>query len=146
MIKSNLPQFLFMSNILNFDWVAGKFLLIMLCATCLACSQKETDKQTTLPAQTNTPKISLGEQLFTSNCTACHSNTTENGVGPGLKNVTKRRSKQWISAFIKNSQALIASGDKEAVALFNQYNKSVMTSFSFNEAEIDSLYTYLEKL
>ncbi len=109
------------------------------CLFCLACTPQEKAKQLAV-------KPSLGEQLFVANCTSCHSHTAENGIGPGLKDITKRRSKKWISAFIRNSTALIASGDKEAVAIYNKYNKTTMTSFSFSEPEMDSLYVYFKGL
>lgn len=123
-------------------------LFIIGCLFLFACSSQEpTNRNNQTDAKKNiAPPISAGEQLFTANCTSCHSNTAENGIGPGLKGVTKRRDKKWITAFVRNSQAVIASGDKEAIALFNKYNKTVMTSFSFSEAEMDSLYVYLQKL
>ena len=47
--------------------------------------------------------ISAGEKLFKANCTVCHA-VNEKVVGPALRDVHKRRTLEWIKAFVKNSQ------------------------------------------
>ena len=45
----------------------------------------------------------------------------------------------------KNSSELIASGDEQAVAVFEQYNKSVMTAFPyFTNDDIDNILAYIK--
>jgi cytochrome c2 len=74
--------------------------------------------------------ITAGEQLFNTNCKTCHRVTTKL-IGPPLAGVYDRApSIDWIKSFVKNSSAVIASGDPYAVALYNEYNKVLMTSFS----------------
>src|SRR5690606_18240574 len=47
---------------------------------------------------------------------------------------------------IKNSTALIASGDKDAVAIFEEYNKTVMPSFAqFSDGDIDNILAYIKE-
>ncbi|WP_082161650.1 c-type cytochrome [Rufibacter radiotolerans] len=89
--------------------------------------------------------IDAGSTLFKNNCVQCHSAGSDVVVGPGLKDVGKRRSKDWLHKWIKNSSALIQSGDKDAVAVFNQYSKQQMPSFAFSDDEIDSILAYLEQ-
>jgi mono/diheme cytochrome c family protein len=88
--------------------------------------------------------VSKGETLFKDNCKSCHAIHTEE-VGPALKDVTKRRDTKWLGAWIRNSTAVIGSGDKYANDLYNKYNKAVMTSFpTFTDEEISSLLAYVE--
>lgn len=83
-----------------------------------------------------------GEQLFKQNCTACHKMGTRL-VGPDLTGVTERRSEDWIKSFITNSQAMVKSGDADAVAIFEEFNKVPMTSFPLSDAELTALVGYL---
>ena len=87
--------------------------------------------------------IGEGENLFKANCRACHA-IDQKLVGPALAGVYDRRDMDWIKAFIKNSQAVIASGDEYAVSLYEEYNNTVMTSFNLNDEEIASLVAYIK--
>ena len=70
--------------------------------------------------------IAEGATLFTQNqCNTCHA-VDRKLVGPALKDVHKRRTTPWLISFIKNSQKVIQSGDAEAVALYEEYNKTEM--------------------
>ena len=85
-----------------------------------------------------------GEKLFKQNCTSCHTIGGGRMVGPDLQGVTDKYEKEWLIEWIRNSQALIASGDKRAIQIFEEYNKSVMTSFDFSDEEFVALLEYLE--
>ena len=91
--------------------------------------------------------ISAGESLFNGNCKSCH-NVHKKVIGPALKDVWTRVPQPavpWITAFVKNSTAVIASGDEYAVNLYNEYNKTQMTSFpSFSDDEILSVIAYIK--
>ena len=87
--------------------------------------------------------IANGEKLFKQNCTACHMMTDQKLVGPGLKGVTDKYEKEWLIKWIRNSQELIASGDERAIKIFEEYNKSVMNSFYFEDSEFSDLLAYL---
>lgn len=88
--------------------------------------------------------VSQGEVLFKENCKSCHAVHTQE-VGPALKDVTKRRDVKWLSAWIRNSQAVIASGDKYANDIYNKFGKSPMTSFaSFKDDEIKAVLAYID--
>lgn len=69
-----------------------------------------------------------GEKLFKANCTSCHA-INKKVIGPAMAGITQRRDEAWLIPWIKNSQAVIKSGDPYAVALFQEYNQSVMTAF-----------------
>lgn len=86
-----------------------------------------------------------GEKLFKANCTACHA-IGEKIVGPALKDVHKRREEKWLLKWIKNSQAMVKSGDATAIQVYKENNESVMTSFeNLSDAEITSIVDYIKK-
>jgi cytochrome c2 len=89
--------------------------------------------------------ISAGEQLFNGNCKACH-RVHQKLVGPALAGVYDRTpSIDWIKSFVKNSSAVIASGDEYAVKLYTEYNKTQMTAFSsFKDQDIMNLLAYIK--
>jgi mono/diheme cytochrome c family protein len=88
--------------------------------------------------------VAEGEKLFTANCTSCHA-INDKVVGPALKDVHKRREAAWLTKWIKNSQALVKSGDATAVALYKENNESVMTSFeNLSDAQIGSIIEYVK--
>lgn len=86
--------------------------------------------------------ITQGQGLFSDNCTQCHLIGTKL-VGPDLKDVLARRNPEWIKAFITNSTVVINSGDKYAVKLYNEYNKTEMPAHSFSDDELNSIVAYL---
>ncbi len=87
--------------------------------------------------------VKNGESLFKGNCTVCHG-IDDVVIGPALRDVHERRNEDWIYAFIKNSQKVIKSGDEYAVNLYNQYSKTLMTSFDFSDEELTAILTYIK--
>ncbi len=86
-----------------------------------------------------------GKALFQSNCASCH-NPYKDATGPALHGVTGRvPSKDWIYKWVKNSAAVISSGDKYATDLYEKWKKANMTSFSaLSNEEIDAIVAYVE--
>lgn len=86
-----------------------------------------------------------GKALFQANCASCH-NPIKVVTGPALKGVSQKvPSKEWLYKWIHNSGALIASGDKYANQIFQEYNKVPMTAFpKLSEAEIDAIIAYVD--
>lgn len=93
---------------------------------------------------TNSVAQPNGEALFKANCTSCHLTTDKKVVGPGLKGVDTRRSEEWLLKWIKNSQALIKSGDADAVKIYEEYNKTAMPAFNFKDDEIKAVLAYIK--
>lgn len=88
--------------------------------------------------------VKEGEKIFKAKCTSCHK-VDRKVVGPALKGITETKSEEWLIKWIKNSQALIASGDKDAIAIFEEYNKSVMTSFTdLSDDQVRSVLAYIK--
>ena len=67
------------------------------------------------------PPVEEGRTIFTSRCAACH-NINKAMTGPALAGVDQRRSIDWIIKFVHSSQTLVKSADKDALAVFNQFN------------------------
>jgi cytochrome c2/heme/copper-type cytochrome/quinol oxidase subunit 2 len=88
--------------------------------------------------------IAAGKTVFNANCKQCHKLDQKN-VGPALRGVTDRQSIAWAKSFIKNSQAVIASGDAYATALYKEYSNTVMPSHEFlSDGDLDNLLSYIE--
>ncbi len=85
-----------------------------------------------------------GESLYKTNCAACHTITSKKLVGPGMEGISQKRSREWLYKWIQNSQELIASGDKDAIAVFEEYNKVVMPAQALTNEEIDLILEYIE--
>jgi len=88
-----------------------------------------------------------GKALFNANCAACHK-LYKRAVGPALYGVGDKYEKEWLYAWIKNSQELIKSGDSQAIAIYEEYNQSVMQAFpQLSNEDIDNIiaYTYTPK-
>jgi beta-lactamase regulating signal transducer with metallopeptidase domain/cytochrome c551/c552 len=84
-----------------------------------------------------------GQSLFNSDCGACH-NPTRNMIGPALAGVNDQHLKQWIYQFVRNSSALLASGDTSANKLYNKWNKIEMTHFpQLSHKDIDEIMDYV---
>ena len=90
-----------------------------------------------------TLKAEDGKAIFDKNCKACHKIGGGKLVGPDLAGVTKKRSVDWLSKFIMSSANMIATGDKDAVKIFEEFGKLPMPSHTFTPPELDALLNYL---
>ncbi|GAB3643244.1 c-type cytochrome [Spirosoma arcticum] len=88
----------------------------------------------------------LGKQLFDNNCAQCHAVTEEIVVGPGLKGITNRTpGEAWLVQWVRNSQAVVASGDPYAVQIYNKFQKIPMSSFTnLTDADIKAILAYVD--
>jgi len=89
-----------------------------------------------------------GKKLFNANCASCHK-LDKKMTGPALRNVEARLAEDegldraWLSAWIRNSAAVIASGDAYANKIYNEYNKTAMTPYpQFEDKDINDILAY----
>jgi len=89
-----------------------------------------------------------GKAIFNQNCAACHS-LNRKMTGPALANVESRLAedegldREWLYAWIKNSNGVIKSGDAYAVKTYNEYNQAAMTAFpTLSNENIDNILAY----
>jgi len=88
--------------------------------------------------------VQAGKKLFNANCAACHK-LNKRAVGPALKGVSSKYDKEWLYSWINNSTAMVKSGDAQAVAIYEEYNGSVMTSFpQLSTDDIDNILAYTD--
>ncbi|WP_229369758.1 c-type cytochrome [Fibrivirga algicola] len=103
------------------------------------------------PVPTSAPKVLsadalAGKAVFEGNCAACHSVGSDKLLGPGLAGVRLRApGEAWLQKWIRNSSAVIASGDVYAVKIFNDNGKIQMTSFaSLTDLQIKQVLDYVD--
>ena len=88
--------------------------------------------------------IEEGKALFTTRCAACH-NVNKVLTGPALAGVDQRRSIDWIINFVHSSSKMVAKGDKDAVAIYEKFNKIPMPDHTDLSAEnIKQIVEYIK--
>lgn len=89
-------------------------------------------------------EIDEGHKIFTSRCASCHA-IDKKLTGPALSGVYERRDLSWIIDFVHSSQKMIKNGDPYAVALFEEYNKTVMPDHpDLSADQITSILAYIK--
>lgn len=96
------------------------------------------------PEVPQAPAQSTGEKLFRSNCQACHSLGSEDGIGPGLAGVVAKRDPAWLKKWIKEPNKMIAKKDPIAIALYKQYKEVIMPNFRLSDADVEAVIKYME--
>jgi mono/diheme cytochrome c family protein len=74
-------------------------------------------KDVTLKTPLEQERVSRGLAIYEMKCSACHKLTEERLVGPGWKNVTKRREPEWIMNMVTNVDVMLDK-DPEAQKMF----------------------------
>lgn len=91
----------------------------------------------------STGKAAEGQDLFKSVCESCHTIGGGKRIGPDLKNILEKRSSDWAISFIRSSQKMIKSGDPDAVAIFQEYNKIPMPDQALTDGQIKAVLDYI---
>ena len=87
-----------------------------------------------------------GQEIFDSKCATCHTIDLTTKLGPGLGGITEKRDNEWLMKWIRDSKGLIASGDKDAEAIFNDFKKMEMSGFpDLTDDEINGILKYIEE-
>jgi len=76
-------------------------------------------KEIALTNPLNQEWVANGEKIYDSKCLSCHKLTDEKVVGPGWKDVTKRRTPVWIMNMIINVEMMLDE-DPDAQLLLEQ--------------------------
>jgi mono/diheme cytochrome c family protein len=100
------------------------------------------------PLQAQEADPAKGKSLFNANCAACHQ-LDKKMTGPALRYVETRLSedegldREWLNAWIRNSAAVIKSGDAYANKIYNEYNGAAMTAFpQLSDEDISNILAY----
>ena len=84
-----------------------------------------------------------GETLFRKICTPCHTVGVGNRVGPDLRDVTSRRSNEWLTKFIMSPGKMRRSGDPVALALDTKFPGVKMPEMGLSPNDAKDLIDYL---
>ena len=90
------------------------------------------------PTDPDTVQAKLG---FESKCLACHSIGQGKKLGPDLAGVTKRRSDDWLTRFLKAPEKMLET-DPDAKALLKEYNNIPMPNQGLSDAEVKQYVKY----
>lgn len=122
-------------------------LSLVLLAFMLTFSISHSALATNTLLPTQTIDTVAGEVLFKANCASCHQ-LYKKRTGPALFGVGDKYDREWLYSWIKNSPAIVKSGDAQAVKIFEEFNQSVMTpNPALSNGDIDNIiaYTYTPK-
>jgi Cytochrome c/Cytochrome c7 and related cytochrome c/Class III cytochrome C family len=95
------------------------------------------------------PTKEAGKELFSANCASCHAKDMKTAsTGPALGGVEERWSafpRKDLYSWIRNSQALIATGHPYATELWAKYKPVLMSSFpGLTDEQIESILLYVK--
>ncbi len=85
-----------------------------------------------------------GKEIFQQQCAACHSIGEGHLVGPDLAGVNDKRPEDWLLKYIKSPQTLVNSGDKTAMALFEEY-KFGMLDQALSDGQIKAVLAHIKQ-
>ena len=85
-----------------------------------------------------------GKLIFNSRCAACH-NVNQVLTGPALAGVHDRRTMDWIVRFVRSSKTMVEKGDKDAVAIYEKFNRIPMPDHpDLTEENIKSIVEFIK--
>lgn len=86
-----------------------------------------------------------GKEIFDANCASCHG-VCNRGAGPALKDVSNRRTEDWLLKWIRNNEQLRKTGDAQALQVFNDNGGSIMPAFAgLSDGDIKSVLAYIKE-
>lgn len=85
-----------------------------------------------------------GEQAYNTTCFACHTIGGGRLIGPDLEGIHEKRSQEWLEQFVKSSQTLINSGDADAVAIYEEYNRLLMPDSVLSDQQIRDVLSFIK--
>ncbi|MFM9969379.1 MAG: multicopper oxidase domain-containing protein [Burkholderiales bacterium] len=97
-----------------------------------------------MPATSGTPTdpdTVQGKLAFESKCLACHSVGQGKKLGPDVAGVTKRRTDEWLTRWMKAPEKMLES-DPVAKAMLKEYNNVPMPNQNLSDAEVKQYIKY----
>lgn len=97
-------------------------------------------------------RLSPGESLFRTRCSACHTvgggdvlGPNREKLGPDLFGITQKRERGWLVRFIKEPDKMIEEKDPLSMALLEAYDNVPMPNLSLSDTDIEQLLVYIEE-
>ena len=91
----------------------------------------------------------VGKTLFITNCAQCHAKDMKSKLtGPPLAKAVENwgGDMKAMYSWVRNSQAMIASGNARAVAVWNEYKPTQMNAFpTLTNDDIDNIFAYVDE-
>lgn len=87
-----------------------------------------------------------GQALFQKACATCHSIGGGDRVGPDLKNVSLRRTRTWLSAYLIAPDEMRANGDPIANQIDAAFPGVVMPNLGLAENDVGDLLSYIQEI
>jgi nitrite reductase (NO-forming) len=87
------------------------------------------------------PDAVAGKQAFESKCLACHSVGQGKKLGPDIAGVTRRRSNDWLTKWLKAPEKMLET-DADAKAMLKEYGNLPMPNQSLSDTEIEQYIKY----
>ncbi|MBA3649430.1 MAG: c-type cytochrome [Chitinophagales bacterium] len=86
-----------------------------------------------------------GSKIFKQYCTSCH-RIEGKLIGPQLKDIDEKEPEDWLIKWIHNNPALRAAGDKDAIAIYEEYQRNAMPAFlNLSDDDIKSILSYVKE-
>lgn len=115
---------------------------IGLISTTAKAEQKDLEHHNMEATSTPTdPGAIAGKQAFESKCLACHSIGQGKKLGPDLAGVSKRRSEEWLTNWLKSPEKMLES-DADAKAMLQEYNNIPMPNQNLSDSEVKQYLQY----
>ena len=115
---------------------------IGLISTAVKTDVKEIEHHNLPASVTPTePEAALGKLNFESKCVACHSVGQGRKLGPDMVGVTKRRTEDWLTRWLRSPEKMLES-DPDAKAMLKEYNNLPMPNQNLSDAEIRQYVEY----
>ena len=96
-------------------------------------------------AQENGSDFKKQAMLFAQHCTKCHTVGQGDRVGPDLKDVTKRRDREWLIGLIADPDPYLEN-DPVAKEMLNKYNGVRMPNLKLSRGQAEDLLQFIETL
>ena len=88
--------------------------------------------------------VARGEELFKTNCSACHK-INERFIGPSPTGIMERRSPEWIMNMILDPQLMVEQ-DRCAKDLLVEFNGAAMANQNMTEEQARDILEYFRTL
>ena len=95
-------------------------------------------------AQAPRLKMTKGQYIFASQCSACHSVGHGDKIGPDLLGVTNARSGKWLQEFIAEPDKFLDNKDPIATALYERYRHVRMPNLRLAPEDVNSIVAFLK--
>ena len=149
-LKSDHRNEIILGNDVNGDWQRDSPFgsIASIVANIRGMSPKLMAQNPSVSASGNSDPIAItqnpGETLFRKICTPCHTVGLGNRVGPDLRDVTNRRSQEWLSAFIISPGKVRRSGDPIALELNKEFPGVKMPELGLSADDAQDLISFLK--